>query len=345
MAQLIREKGSKELIANYGYADGDEVINNFDSKYPWRDIEIVQDTNGNKWIRIYKFYTYYKTDENGFIKERYVSEYEADNNDEDWHINPIFLDGDKELPYVDIAAYLTYFNPQNNYKPTSIPGVAPTTNLSINDARTFVNRLNRDDAPESVEHSYHLFNIWASILEQDLFLIEFANSNTSSVLQGLNYNSWKNGIKQNGLTDNIPYVTGTKNKNAQDNGSEPMKYRGIENMIGNGRLVIDGIKITNGSVYVSYDGTTYVDSGVKAPTTSGRIHKLAFNNSSKLVFPAVIGTSGSYTDRYAGNNNSNQIILRGQTVEDGCGLFTTIFSSETASSKYNVYRMIRRPKI
>lgn len=335
MAELIREKGSKNLRAAYGYATGGEVINNFDSKYPWVKMEYITDADGNKWTRIFKFYTHYVLDEEGHIKARYISEYEIDEN---WHLNPIFIDANgRELAYVDIAAYQTALD---GGRIVSKSGVAPLVSKTIQEMRDYVSVYNTFES----EFEYGLFNIWASILEQDLFLVEFANSNTSEVLRGCGYNSWKNGLKATGATDNIEYVTGTRNASAQENGSDPMKYRGIENMIGNGRLVLDGIKVNNGKILVSYDGSTYVDSGLTAHDGSGRIHKLSFNSESKLVFPGVISTTGSYNDRYMGNDDPNQIVLRGYLDQEGAGLFATVFTSESSSNKYNTYRMIRRPK-
>lgn len=336
MAELVREKGSKNLRANIGYSGGEEVLNDFDSRYPWNEIKIITDENENVWVRIPKFYTHYVVDENHNIKERYISEYKVD---DDWHLNPIFINEEgHELPYVEISAYLATLDGGKLYSKT---GLTPTTTTPITTMRTAVNAYNSTES----EYNYGLFNIWTSILEQDLFTIEFANSNIASILQGYNYNSWKNGIKPNGDSDDISYVTGTKSANAQDNGTAAMKYRGIENMTGNGRLVVDGIKINNGDISVSYDGSSYHNVELQAITSSGRVQKLRFDSNSKLVFPSVLVESDSaYVDRYVGNNDANQVIVRGQTTEDGCGLFATVFISEDNTNKYNTYRMIRRPK-
>lgn len=336
MSQLKRELGSAELVANYGYAGDEVVINDFDSKYPWNSISRVVDSNGNVWIRIPKFYTKYTLDDNGMIKERYISQY---NVSKEWHLNPIFVDPNgKELPYVEIAAYLINVDATTNMA-NSKSGVKPTTGKHIAEMRSIV------EAYEDVDdgYDYALFNIWCAILEQDLFLIEFANSNTSSILQGCKYSVYSQGVKNNGETDNIPYVTGTQNAAAQTNGSSPMKYRGIENMLGNGRLVIDGIKINGGKISLSYDGVSYVNTNLTAYNGSGKVNKLMFDKDTKLVFPEDITATGSYTDQYSVNKDNNLVITRGHFDDVGCGLFTTVSIPASSTNQYNIYRMIRRP--
>ena len=335
MAELIREKGSKNLVANIGYADGVEVINNFDSCYPWSGIERIIDENENVWIHIPKFYTHYVLDENNNIKERYISKYKLDDN---WHLNPIFLsDTGKELAYVEIAAYLATLDGEKLY---SKSGLAPTTNTPIETVRAAVQTYNTEDS----EYNYSLYDIWASILEQDLFTIEFANSDSSSILQGYRYSKYERQLAVNGQTDIIPYSTGTESKYTVD-GGYPMKYRGIENMTGNGCLVMDHIKIIDGIIYISYFDDNYINTGITVPQTSGNIKTLLFDKNTKLVFPNELEeTRNPYGSRYTYNSLSNLKVLRGQISDSNNALFTTVLVRDTLLSKYYTYRMILRPK-
>ena len=331
MAILKREQGAKNLQANIGYADSVEVVNDFDSRHPWNGIYKYADEAGNYWVRIPKFYTNYVLDENNHIKQRYISEYKVG---DDWNVNPIFLNEDgQELPYIEIAAYLITL--ENNV-PTSKPGGYPTTGQRLNDMRTLVDNLNTEEG----EYKYGLFNIWASMLEQDLFTIEYANTYVPSVMSGYNYSAYNGrGMSKAGTTDDNPHHTGMISAAANNNGSAPMKYRHIENMIGNGHLVLDGIKLSGNNVYVDGQVTT-----IPRIKTTGYIEKLQFDPTTRLVFPAVVTDQGSYLDYFSGNESDNQIIVRGTNLNEGYGLFCYSCFSENGRDNYGTYRMIRQPK-
>lgn len=342
MAELKREQGAEKLIANIGYADGVEVINNFDSKEPWTKIRRIEEADGNVWIYIPKFYTKYVTDENGYIKERYISIFKAG---DDYHLNPIFIDENgKELSSIQISAYL---GAVEDGVMTSRSGIKPTSKLSKELAQQAVDKYN---TPGS-QYDYGLYNIWASILEQDLFTVEFAESDISKILQGYKYSNYAypKGFIENGNTDNIAYCTGTRSEYTI-NGGAPMKYRGIENMVGNGCLVLDDIKILNNKIYIRSWGQDFQDTGIDVSQTSGNIKTLKFDPTTKLVFPGELTEDdSSYGSRYTvdsstlGSNKTYKIV-RGVLNDSNNGLFSTVLVGENFNSQYYVYRMIRKPR-
>ena len=340
MAELTRLKGSKNLIAAYGYK-GDEVVHNdFDSKEPWDGMitKIKDEITGDYWVRVFKFYTCY-TITDGHISERQISKYKIDDN---WHLNPIFLTEDgRELPYVDIAAYLAGTPADNPVIFNSIPGVYPTRNLNLVTARTRVDNYNVL-YKESTAHEYGLFNIWTNILEQDLFTIEYANSSATDILKGYAYSYYSSSAIMNGTTDDIASPTGISSPAVNENANGAMKYRNIENMIGNGHLIIDGLIINNGTPTVTINGVEHT-STLKCPTNSGQVHQLGYDSSTGLVMPITVSTEGSYKDAYSGNTSNNQVIVRGVNKDEGYGLFCYNFLTSTASDRFGVYRMIRRP--
>lgn len=75
MATLNRVFGATNLTTSIGYNGSEAGKNSFSSVKPWSDIKEITDEYGNVWIQIPKFYTKYVMDENGVIKERYISEF------------------------------------------------------------------------------------------------------------------------------------------------------------------------------------------------------------------------------------------------------------------------------
>lgn len=336
MNKFNRELGSKNLIAAYGYEGGEVVHNDFDSRYPWCEIQRVVDENGNHWIRIPKFYTYYVVDENNIIKERYISQYRVE---ETWHLNPIFIDANgSELPYVDIAAYQLSLDENENAK--SIPGVQPLADSkkSEQDLITILNKYNNlEDG-----YQYALYNVWSNILEQDLFLTEFAQLEAGTIDSKMLIMHGRGGDKSilsTGRTDGIASLSGVVSEDGNDNYTSCMKYRGIENMFGNGYQYVAGITLDYGDIMVTDNQGVY-KSSLAVPTKDGQVHKLAFDKTTKLVFPAVIETNGSYGDSYQGASGK-KIMIKGWASGAANGPFVHNFVSSAKSNAKITFRMIR----
>lgn len=342
MNKFNRELGSKNLVAAYGYEGEEVVTNDFDSRYPWSDIEKVYDeATGNYWIRIPKFYTHYVVDENNIIKERYISQYRVEDT---WHLNPIFIGSDgEELPYVDIAAYQLSIDADGNAK--SVSGVAPLYggSKSEEELKAIINKNNElEDG-----FTYALYNVWANILEQDLYLIEFAQLEAGQedekalILHGRGGENGKS-ILNTGRTDGIASATGTISEAGNDNYTACMKYRGIENMFGNGSQYVAGIALDYSDIIITDNQGTKI-SALKAPSNDGQIHELAFDSTTKLVFPATIETSGSYGDIYQ-NASGKKIMIKGWGLDNSNGPFVHNFVDSAKSNSRITFRMIRYPQ-
>ena len=335
MAQLERIKGSKSLVAAYGYANGGEVSNGFDSKYPYVAIQEVVDDYGNTWVQIPKFYRC-MTVEGGVVKGRELSEYKVDDN---WILNHNFTNNAGTIVnYVEIAKYQMSLDADGNA--CSVPGVFPARGLTIAQAREAVDKLNaREDGYE-----YFLYNVWASQMEQDLFVVEFANSYAPEIISG--YPSYfEKGYKMTGSTDSISYCTGISSENAHENKADSMKYRHIENVYGNGMQYVDGIRLQNNDIYVDINGTTHKSSLPRLVST-GAIHQLGYDASLDLVFPKNTATTGSYTDKYSGlqADNTRVAVYRGNYDTSGYGLFSMTQLAETTKFGDATYRIVRRQK-
>ena len=336
MSILKRELGAENLQANFAYLNSSEIVNDYDSCYPWSDMKIVEDSNGNKWLQIPKFYTKYELDKDGYISARYISRY---NVNEDWHLNPIFLNSwGKELSSVEIACYQIGVD-SLTHTPVSKAGYSVDRGRAIAEMRSLVDNYDLDE-----RYDYSLYNIWAHMLVQDLFMVEYANSNIGDVLPGYCYTEYSKKMLQTGELDKINYHTGTT---ADKGTSVPekygMKYRYLENIVGNGITVLDGI-ICNGETIKVTINNSEKEAKIKRLSTSGKVAKLSFDDETKLVFPTVVNDGGTYGDNYRGNSATNQIIIVGRQDDNGYGLFSYGFIDKNSSHQYGTYRMIRKQK-
>lgn len=334
MAELIREKGSRDLVANFGYANGEEVVNHFDSKYPWNGIEEIVDDYGDSWVRIPKFYRVINV-ENGVVKGRELSEYKVG---DDWMLNHNFVNNaGTSLNYVEIAKYQMSLDADGECR--SVSGVYPKRGLTYDQAQAAVAKLNnREDGYE-----YFLSNIWTAELLQDLMVVEFANSYVPDVLSG--YPKYlSNGYKMTGETDSIPYCSGIQAPTDQENQSSSMKYRGLENIYGNGQELIDGVFVSNGNIVVDINGVEHA-STLKCPTSQGIVHQLGYDINTDLVFPIVTKTGGSYSENFYGNSDTDRnVVYRGNYGNSGYGLFSYIPLDKTTTNNNATFRVVRRLK-
>lgn len=346
MAKLNRVYASKNLEANIYYKGVEAVDNGFDAKKPWSEIEEIEDANGNVWIKIPKFYTKYVV-EDGIIKERYVSEY---NCGKEWHLNPVFLNTDGEE--VDCFLVSKYQLSMGDSRAYSISGTTPATDKLVGTMRTAVGNYNNDNDG----YTYSLFDIWALIALQDLCLVEFATSNVTSIMQGKVRSSYNGNIATTGTLDAIGGKTNSGSAAASlknDNGNYCMKYRGIENLWGNGRTFVDGIYGLNDKFYYETDNSkygnysTYKTADLPTFSVPGYVHQLGFDSESKLVFPVTVDSSGSYGDYCTSptTQSTPRVIFLGGEKEGGeNGLFSFINGVATSTLDNSVFRMVKKPQ-
>jgi hypothetical protein len=346
MATLNRVFGATNLTTSIGYTGSEAGKNSFSSVKPWSDIKEITDEYGNVWIQIPKFYTKYVMDENGVIKERYVSEF---NGGSGWHLNPIFRNSKgAEIDQVCISKYLVG---EENGQLYSKSGMKPYGQVKPSTARSKV-AIYED---EGMEYEYSLFDIWALIALQDLFIIEFANSDSNSVMQGIIYEYYKeiSFDRASGKTDiiNAPNGSTAFNANQDSDGSYAMKYRGIENLWGNGRVFIDGIVFNGKDIYycnnsAEYgDRSKYINANVERIVHNGLVHQLTYDENSMLVMPKTLSNNGSYDNYYEASTTGIDTILYLGAEGSGkkIGLFSFITDTPIGSElPKSVYRMVRK---
>jgi hypothetical protein len=337
MSKLNRELGAAELNAEFAYLDSniENIKNDYDNCYPWSDMKVIVDNNGNKWLQIPKFYTKYEFDENGYVCARYVSRYNVNN---DWHLNPVFLNSNgKELGFVEVACYQIGVDPLTNM-PVSRSGIAVDKGRKISAMRSLVDNYDLDE-----KYDYSLYDIWAHIMIQDLFMVEYANSDIGEVIPGYSYTNYSKSMLTTGSTDALKYHTGVAAKIGANNKDYGMKYTELENIVGNGIVILDNIECNDSEIKVFVNGNEYV-SKLTRNKDSNKVAKLSFDRDSKLIFPSVVSAEGTYNDVYRGANGKNQLAIIGFQDDNGYGLFSYGFMGLDSGHQYGTYRMMRKQK-
>lgn len=338
MAKLQRILGSHNLVAEVAYPGHVEVRNDFDEtlpidRYPFNSIHEETDSHGNKWVSVPKFYRHIAVNDKGEVSGRQVSKFFID---DDWTVNPVFINNKgEEVDHIEIAKYQMSIK---NGEAVSLPGQYPANNMTLANAQKYIDKLNvLGDGYE-----YFLYDIWTHQAIQDLFVVEFAQSNALDVMKGYDRFVSNNSLQNTGVSDSLQWHTGYIIDKADE--ETAMKYRGIENIYGNGYMFIDGIRVKGSNVIVSKHGEQVV-STLTRPTNSGYVHTLAYDPVADLVFPKDITKDGRYGDAYSTYNTSDERILtQGLNSSSGYGLFSL---SDHGAGYYDLnatFRVVRRPK-
>ena len=190
----------------------------FDNLYPWNGV-VRETVDGNEVVKIPKFW--YKIEKTNSKLSIQI----ADAPRAGFNVSPAHR-ARGSYPEQDYV-YIGRYHSDSNYK--SISGVIPIANITRATART---------NQAAIGNGYHQldFSLWVTIWM--LYLVEFANWNTQSMI---GYNCGNNSSKQNtGSTDTMPYHTGTMQASKTTYGVG-VQYRYIEDPWGNVLDWCDGI--------------------------------------------------------------------------------------------------------
>ena len=140
--------------------------NDFDSAYPWKSIKRIADENGDVFTRIPK---YYEKFEMSASKLTYSISPSARKG---FHVAPAFMQGEKEIPYIDIGSYEASIDKQGHLR--SVSGVMPeTTGHTLDQYRELAEASGNQ-----------LFDWRGNQALQGLFLVEFANLDSQAIMSG-----------------------------------------------------------------------------------------------------------------------------------------------------------------
>lgn len=247
---LTRTDSAEGLTYSVGAS---EITSDFDKCFPWSDMCEVVDESGNVFIRIPKFYSKVTKNANGTYKHQ-LSGFRYDG------FSTLFVDGKgNEIDYVLVGKYEASGSAA---KAESKSGKTCLVNITLPGMRT---------ACAANGEGYQQYDFLIDAIIKELFLIEFATTNSQSIMKG-----WTDGSNsaalQTGHTDNVKTASGSWNTNHEagdtgcnTDGHHACKYRGIENPWGNVWKWCDGITFSSEKVYICLDPTKYKSEDTSQP--------------------------------------------------------------------------------
>ena len=211
----------------------------FDDKMPWSGMEIVDDADAGKLVKIPKFW--YKWTRSGSSMKLQIS----DSEQTGFLVSPAHADrgdGSGERDYVYVGGYHCA---TSTYKSTS--GVTPAGNITRGQFRSNIHNL----GSKIWQNDFAMF--WTLRM---LYLVEFADWNSQNKIgYGCGNNS---SVQAMGYTDSMPYHTGTTQSDRTTYGLGT-QYRYIEGLWDNVFDFCDGIYFNDRTVYVINNPANFSD--------------------------------------------------------------------------------------
>ena len=277
MAQKITEIGIGSQV----------VRNDFDNLPIYKEMKRVTDDFGNVFVRIPKFYIK-KTSTAGKLAVQ-ISKSQIQGS----YLPKCFWDftKNKELPYVDVGAYLAS---SSGGKLASKAGVKPLVTTSIGGFRTLA---------QANGSGYQQMDIHVVDMLQCLFYVEFATLNSQSIHPGLTGGP-ESGTT--GTTDAVAASSGAMGTGA----THQFMYRGIEDLWGNVYQWVDGVNFNDRQAWVCENADNYASDIFASPyqklsyvnaDSDGYVKEIGFDpNRPYAEFPVV--TSGANSTTYYSDN-------------------------------------------
>lgn len=297
-----------------------EINSDFNNCYPWSEMQEVTDAEGNIFIKIPKFYTKITKNSNGTYKHQ-ISGVRYDG------YNTLFIDGKgNEIDYILVGKYEGSGSSSKVY---SKSGQTVLVNIT---------QANFCAGCKANGEGYQQYDFLIDLIIKELFMIEFATTNSQSIMTGYT-NSSNTAALITGHTDGVKTPSGSYNNNhnletdawtdtsCNTDGLHACKYRGIENLWGNTWTFVDGIAFSKEKVFVCTDPTQYESGKVTPPyiymgnrPTSEGFAKVVkpFERNPLLMFTSELGASATtYYSDYHYYNDAGQILLVGGLWDSG----------------------------
>lgn len=304
-----------------------EITSGFDRCYPWSDIKEETDSHGNVFIKIPKFYSKITKNSDGTYKHQISgTKYPG--------FSTLFVDGEgNELNYVLVGKYEGSYNSASACM-MSKSGQTVKVSTTRSDYRT---------ACMKVGKGYQQYDFLIDAIIKELFLIEFATTNSQSIMYG--YANGNTATITTGRTDSVKTPSGSQISNTD--GKHACKYRGIENLWGNVWKWVDGINFNNREIYVCKDPTEYADEKYIAPyffmtyraTSNGYLKTVTPFAKNILSYATAVGggVTTYYSDYYWGDSTGT-ILMYGGGWNNGetAGLWNWAGDNITSYTNVNV---------
>lgn len=316
----------------------------FDAISPWKDIEVVEDSDAGTLVKIPKFY--YKLAKDGSKMKLQISPIQMDG----FFVSPAHCDrndGNGERDFVYVGRYLNSSvidsSVSEGVKEQSKTGSSVRASMNIAQFRKYCHNAGSD----VWQWDYAMY--WTIAM---LYLVEYADWDSEKKLGGR-----LPSVEQTGATDNMPYHSGTTGTNL----GTPManghtQYRYIEDLWCNYFSFLDGLYTNAANVYVILNPSNFSTSsggtlvGTRA-TSNGVVSSWDIPSASGYEFalvPHQVATDNTYKsydcDFYEYYQNGNCFVVGG-AANDGFwyknGLFS--FISTDSSNQYYGSRLMKLP--
>lgn len=215
-------------------------------------------------------------------------------------------------------------------------GTIPETSSSPSSYRTYA---------QNIGTGWGLMDIWKWSMLQMLYLVEYADYDSQAKL-GYGYTtvtSSDRGI-DNGSCNSLGMKSGCLN----NDGTNGVIYRGIENVFGNVGHWLDGITLDSyGNIYVSRDRSmysftindSYYDTSFDRISRSGYISRIgcALYNNFELQLPTQAnGSDNTYCPDYYSNNNGMGAVVGGHfaNMRSQVGLWCLFWENTSGTGNY-----------
>lgn len=297
-----------------------EIKSDFDTCYPWSDMQEVTDASGNVFIKIPKFYAKITRNPDTTFKHQISGvRYEG--------FSTLFIDGQgNELDYILVGKYEGSGSAARVY---SKSGQTVLVNITLDSFRT---------GCKANGAGYQQYDYLIDQIIKELWLVEMKTTNSQSVMYG--YANGNSAVVATGRTDSVRTASGSEESNTD--GKHAMKYRGIENLWGNVFKWCDGISFRDEKVFVCTDPTAYKGSSTDAPyiyqgdratATQYISHIEPLGRHPLIQYPASVNGSSTtyYCDFAAYNNSGSALSVGGSLVNTTIAGLWTSSGSLTAS--------------
>lgn len=236
---MTRTDDASEFVDPVPYVSGASAYASpFDDLMPWKGMVRVSDPEAGELVAIPKFW--YKWTRSGDSMKLQI----ADKATEGFLVSPAHADRGDGKGERDVV-YVGRYHCASDYK--SKTGNSPKANITRSAARSGIHNLG------STIWQWDYAMLWTIRM---LYLVEFANWNSQAKI---GYGCSDSGSVQNsGLTDSMPYHTGTTKSNRTTYGHT--QYRYIEDLWGNVLDWCDGIYFSGADVYCIKNPASFSDS-------------------------------------------------------------------------------------
>ena len=283
-----------------------EITSDFDSCYPWSDIEEVTDEFGNVFIKIPKFYSKITKNADGTYKHQLSgTKHEG--------FDTLFKVGTKEIDYVMVGKY---------------EGSGSIERVYSKRIQTVLTRITCDNfrtACKANGAGYQQYDFLIDLIIKELWLVEMKTTNCQSIMAG--YTKGNPGRTHTGTTDSVSTPSGSPESNTDSKHS--CKYRGIENLWGNTETWCDGVSFSFEKVYVCTDPASYAAGKTDSPyiykgdrpKAEGFIKKVEPLGQNSLIqyCTGVVGSSTTYfcDESIYYQPSSNSVLTVGGSFSSG----------------------------